>query len=77
MYQILHEKTDISNITSKSSKYCISLTPVRARLQAISLTMDNSLYSYLDNSIVNVFDRAMLHVAPNCRTKNMIMITSH
>ena len=62
IYQILHEKIDISNIAWKTSKYRILLTPVKTPYKLLVLQMDNST--------VNVFDSAMLRVAPNCRTKN-------
>ena len=62
IYQILHEKIDISNIASKNSKYRISLTPVRTPYKLLVVQMAKS--------IVNVFDSAMLRVAPNCKTKN-------
>ena len=61
IHQILHEKIDISNIASKTANIACWL-PSGSPYKLLLVEMDNS--------IVNVFDSAMLCVAPNCRTRN-------
>ena len=61
IHQILHEKIDISNIASKTANIACWL-PSGSPYKLLLVEMDNS--------IVNVFDSAVLCVAPNCRTRN-------